>query len=83
MNHCKTCKYWSPARKKYPLLPASDDVGAGGFCQSQKLAEDIGQHDADMLVYSYSEGGDFWTGPDFGCVHHAPTPTSNDTMPTT
>jgi hypothetical protein len=23
-----------------------------------------------MLIYEYSEGGVFWTGPDFGCVHH-------------
>ena len=22
------------------------------------------------LVYSYPEGGEFLTGPDFGCVHH-------------
>lgn len=23
----------------------------------------------DHLVYEYSEGGSFWVGPDFGCVH--------------
>jgi hypothetical protein len=24
----------------------------------------------DMLVYSYREGGSFFVGEDFGCVHH-------------
>jgi len=23
----------------------------------------------DHLVYSYNEGGGFWVGPKFGCVH--------------
>lgn len=31
---------------------------------------DRGYH-SDALVYPYNEGIDhFWTGPDFGCVHH-------------
>ena len=24
----------------------------------------------DHLVYDYYEGGDFWVGENFGCVHH-------------
>lgn len=23
----------------------------------------------DALIYEYSEGGRFWVGPNFGCVH--------------
>lgn len=57
MNTCKTCKH----RDK------------DGDCTSNKLADDWGQNDeekSDMLIYSYSEGGSFWVGENFGCVHH-------------
>jgi hypothetical protein len=48
-----------------------EDRRAGGICRSEKLTENWGQeHGADMLLYEYDEGGGFWTGPDFGCVHH-------------
>jgi hypothetical protein len=53
------------------MANVKEDTRAGGICRSDKLIEDWGQgHGADMLVYPYSEGGSFWTGPDFGCVHH-------------
>jgi len=58
MEHCETCK----KRDK------------GGWCRSDKLAEDRGQETNardDMLIYDYNEGGGFWVGPKFGCVHHA------------
>lgn len=48
---------------------------ATGYCTSEKLAEDLGHRDeerADMLIYDYTEGGGFWVGEKFGCVHHAP-----------
>ncbi len=25
--------------------------------------------ESDMLIYSYNEGGGFWVGEKFGCVH--------------
>ncbi len=50
---------------------AREDEHTGGICGSNKLAEDRGQgYGHDMLVYPYNEGGEFWTGPEFGCVHH-------------
>lgn len=73
MDHCKTCKDWKPCATDnlFANLNIKEDKRAGGTCKSDKLTEDWGQgHDADMLVYTYSEGGSFWTGPDFGCVHH-------------
>ncbi len=73
METCKTCKHWIPYSDKYPKGPRwiEKERGFGGLCQSEKLTEDGGQsYGADMLVYEYSEGGEFWTGPDFGCVHH-------------
>jgi hypothetical protein len=69
MNRCKTCERWEPCA----IDPCNEDTRAGGICRSDKLTEDWGQRrGADMLVYAYSEGGSFWTGPDFGCVHHEP-----------
>lgn len=55
---CGTCKFRSER----------------GMCKSEKLAESEGQSEElrrDMLVYSYSEGGAFWVGENFGCVHWA------------
>ena len=58
MKTCKTCKY----REE------------NGYCQSDKIVEAHWEHtDAekrDMLIYSYDEGGGFWVGEDFGCIHH-------------
>jgi hypothetical protein len=71
METCKTCKHWMPYSDKYPKGHASEAKKAGGLCQSEKLVEDLGDdYGADMLIYEYLEGGGFWTGPDFGCVHH-------------
>jgi hypothetical protein len=73
METCKTCKHWMPHSNKYPNH-AREDKKAGGLCQSETLVEDERTwghgYGADMLIYEYSEGGVFWTGPDFGCVHH-------------
>jgi hypothetical protein len=33
-----------------------------------RLEDDNGE-EKDMLVYPYLEGGWFWVGPLFGCVH--------------
>ena len=68
MNRCKTCKHWVPYTKKYPNS-FNNSAKSGGFCESEKFTEDEGYKD-DMLVYSYSEGGGFLAGPEFGCIHH-------------
>lgn len=56
MNYCKDCQFRS----------------VDGYCDSKHFVE--GHYDADEkhpadLVYSYYEGGSFWVGPEFGCVH--------------
>ncbi len=44
-----------------------------GICTNPKLREPTGKTaEVDELVYSYDEGGTFYVGPEFGCVHHAP-----------
>ena len=48
---------------------------ADGHCQNDKLAENWWHEEdgkADMLIYDYIEGGGFWVGELFGCVHHTP-----------
>lgn len=57
MKRCKTCN----SRNKK------------GYCTSKKLDVDIyfpEEEKQDMLLYDYAEGGGFWVGPKFGCVHH-------------
>lgn len=57
---CQTCWHWEPEAEY-----------GGGYCKSPGLTEDVGgMRGADALVYSFFEGGLFWTGPMFGCVHH-------------
>lgn len=65
MNRCATCKHWQ-------AWPYGRDArgAAGGLCRSAKIGEDGDvRYDADALVYPYQEGGEIWTGPEFGCVH--------------
>ena len=68
MKYCETCKQWqqTPISAFHPV--------PGGYCLSDKLNEEYG-HAEDTLVYSDSEGGQFWTGPKFGCVNHEEKPT--------
>ena len=73
MERCKTCKHWTPYSIKYPNDYVSEDKRSGGICGNEKLTEYGGQgHGVDMLLYPYNEGGEFWTGPEFGCVNHTP-----------
>lgn len=63
---CKTCKHW-----RHWSDVASEQPGR--YClNADKIMESYSREGrpVDALVYDYSEGGGFWTGPDFGCVHH-------------
>lgn len=71
MNHCKTCQFWVKCRAPRPgELNVRWQIG--GTCTKDKLTEEYGDESyvEDALVYSYQEDGHFWTGPEFGCVHH-------------
>jgi hypothetical protein len=61
---CKTCLFWMAKDRTRCNLR---------ICACPKITGDYlyaSDHD-DVLTYQYDEGGDFFTGPDFGCVHHA------------
>lgn len=71
MKTCITCAKWVAYDKHYPGGSAVGAKRAGGYCTSSKIVENYeDKYDPDMLVYPYCEGGEFWTGPNFGCVHH-------------
>ena len=66
MNRCKDCRF------------RDED----GICNNPKITdtqrwhvdydEDENEHKEkikDMLLYSYDEGGSFFVGEEFGCVH--------------
>ena len=65
MKTCDTCSHWTD-EAPYDQ-PERFTVRV---CGNEKLSEDGGFHEPDGLYYSYSEGGCFYTGPKFGCVHH-------------
>lgn len=59
MNRCKTCKWWIVGQEYgHPTRE----------CSHTKIGE--GVKGDDCLRYPYREGGRFYPGPDFGCVHH-------------
>jgi len=70
MNKCKTCKW----HKEDPKSNGWEEQGRD--CTCPKIREDEGNdsYEDDALVYSYPEGGYFWTGDNFGCIHHEPNP---------
>jgi len=73
MNNCKTCKW----HKEDPWI-VEPVKSMGSNCTCPKLREDdgygTGAFTIDALVYSYPEDGKFWTGNEFGCIHHQPDP---------
>lgn len=69
MERCKTCKHWDRATvQSFPGWP-DNGQNSGGYCRSDLMTEE-GGYAPNALVYSYCEGGRFWTGPEFGCVNH-------------
>ena len=75
MKTCETCKWHNVDRHMHN----KDEAANGAFCVCPKLYEGGLSPDGekafarDHLVYSYIESGRFWTGHDFGCVHHCET----------
>jgi hypothetical protein len=65
MATCKTCAHWT---EEAPYNQPERFVVR--VCGCLKLQEDFHGHEMDSLCYPYIEGGAFYTGPDFGCVHH-------------
>ena len=87
MNTCQTCRWWSIANKtvfnaagdevilpfKRCQSPLIVDVSRDGFVHEKGIARSVPTNGA---VYSDCEGhsASFYTGPDFGCIHHEEKP---------
>ena len=71
---CKTCRWW--VDKPQPLVdherPGDQFRECGNINKiGEAYRSEAGEREVlDAMRYSYHEGGTFWTGPDFGCVHH-------------
>lgn len=65
--HCQNCEHWQ--KKTHGAGGVVENQG--GHCLNPLLAEDYGSdsYNHNGLVYSYNEGGCFWTGAKFGCVN--------------
>lgn len=62
MERCKTCRWWTEWQRWGK--PAR-------ICDHPKLGEDADTMGGDdYLSYPYLEGGVFYPGENFGCVHH-------------
>jgi hypothetical protein len=55
MITCKECKYW-------------EEVGARCFCD-KFLDKDQSVPEGKFLDVLLYDGGNFWTAPNFGCIH--------------
>ena len=65
MKHCETCIHWDDKVETWLTKRQVRE------CKNhEKLMEGFGDAVPDGLCYSYEEGGTFYTGPKFGCVHH-------------
>lgn len=82
MKTCNSCKFWTNKSDNNPFSNANI-----GKCACNKISE----HDdndktfrksdkEDMLIYEYYEGGSFFTGKDFGCVHHTELTINKDNL---
>lgn len=67
MNTCKTCNFW----RFTPKEDVDQSKIRRCYCPSIRNAEyGLETIPSDGLTYGYDEGAAFYTGPDFGCIHH-------------
>ena len=83
MKICKTCKHWEANSRlerfdgetgdsfcgEHRLCNCAKivDISGMGFDQTSSLEHDTGAVDDSDSFRAY-----FYTGPDFGCIHHEP-----------
>lgn len=66
MKTCETCKYWVKSKNAVDVRFKQcvvDKIQENDCNSNEEITE-------DMLIYEYYEGGSFFTGKNFGCVHH-------------
>ena len=67
MSACETCKHWNDT-----IAPYGRREYLTRKCENEKFQQGLylGKEKVDELYYVYDEGGWFFTGPKFGCIHH-------------
>lgn len=65
-SSCSACRWW--VEDDHTMAPHPQRE-----CRNEKFLHESGWPSAGdaakSLTYQYYEGGQIWTGPDFGCVH--------------
>ena len=64
IGRCKTCAFVKEHKDKHR-------------CTNEKISDFFGDHAMDGICYEHYEGGLFFVGPDFGCIHHKPRTETN------
>lgn len=63
---CAACAWWEKGEPRWATKPQKE-------CQNGEFLHESDSRDsgdpASSLSYQYREGGEIWTGPEFGCVH--------------
>lgn len=70
MNICQTCRWWEDAEEgefagSYPIFKVCTNPKLNLVYQAQ-----VGSRDGAGASASDEDGLGFWTGPEFGCIHH-------------
>lgn len=71
MNTCKECKWWDAIgeddEREYPLHRRCQNPKFVERCPNPYVSDE--PDPGDSMIYCYEEGGAFYPGPDFGCIH--------------
>lgn len=81
MKTCGTCEFWSEGKKynggEYSYECPDGFGGCGNFEKIKRRVHmvkdeysDWSEMALDMMVTENDESWGFWTGKDFGCIHH-------------
>ena len=69
MNRCKTCKFRNKDDECTNSKISDNARWPGGYYENEEEERENREQTNDMLLYSYDEGGSFFVGEEFGCVH--------------
>ena len=64
---CKTCKWWGPYICCEVPIFKECSYPQDKLCSGTVASDGFGSYDGEPY-----NGGSFYCGPDFGCVHHTP-----------
>jgi hypothetical protein len=69
MNRCKDCKFRNEEGECTSAKISDNTRWPGGYYNDKEKEIENRDQTKDMLLYGYDEGGSFWVGEEFGCVH--------------